>query len=200
MRKLLLFPILIVLCLVASCTKGGSSSTSSATPVIDSLAQYRDTMVGNFNGSQIDTLICEPIDNLSTDSAYGGWHYLWKVYSAQGTVKDLIIDNTTGIHFTNMGDLDFDGADEFGFVTEWPTSNWMNLRVYSYKNGNGRLLYEPQGIWLPHIEKEDDYYAGYCIKDLTTAYKPDSVKVKYSTVINDGEDFVVLDTILPILK
>lgn len=38
------------------------------------LVQYRDTLIGRFNGIDIDTLICEPIDSLSPleDDLFGG--------------------------------------------------------------------------------------------------------------------------------
>lgn len=88
----------------------------------DSLAQYRDTLIGKFNGIEIDTLICEPIDSLSPieDGTYGGCHYEWKVYSTNGTVKDLIVGNTIGIDFIKEGDLDGNGTEEWGYITQWP--------------------------------------------------------------------------------
>lgn len=157
--------------------------------------------VGNFNGSQIDTLMCIPVDPASTEPDTGGLHFKWKVFAKNGSVKDMTVDQTTGIHFTNMGDLDYDGADEWAFVNEWYVSNWQSLRVYTYKDGVGKLLYEPQPIFFPHIDPEEEYlYSGYQIEDLVTPCKPGHVMVKYSTVINDGMDFVMLDTIMQVLR
>ena len=67
----------------------------------DSLAQYRDTLIGKFNGIDVDTLICEPIDSLSPkeDGTYGGCHYEWRVYTKNGTVKDLIVGK---VHFSRF--------------------------------------------------------------------------------------------------
>ncbi len=86
------------------------------------MAQYRDTLIANFNGLEIDTLICEPMDSMNPD--YRGFHYKWRVFTKNKTVKDLILENKTiGIHFVYEGDLDGNGTEEWGYVTEWPTSN-----------------------------------------------------------------------------
>lgn len=81
----------------------------------DPLAQYRDTLIGNFNGLEIDTLICEPMDSTTAD--YKGFHFKWRVFSKNRSVKDLILDNKTiGIHFVNEGDLDGNGTNEWDML------------------------------------------------------------------------------------
>lgn len=196
MRKLLFFPIFILLLATFSCNQ----KKQSAEIAIDHLSEYRDTIVGNFSGSQIDTLICEPLDSISYPS-YKGFHYEWRVFSKNGSVDEMIIGNTIGIHFIPEGDLDGDGADEWGFVTEWETSNWMNYRVYTYKGRKGQLLYEPLAIWLPHLDPEDNLYYSLTREQITSkSSEPGKVNVKFSSVRNDGEDFLVIDTIVPILK
>lgn len=99
MKKLIYFAILIF---AVAC---GSKTQHISPRVDDSLAQYRDTLIGRFNGIDIDTLICEPIDSLSpmTDEWFGGKHFQWRVYTTNGTVKDLIIGNTERIDFIKEG-------------------------------------------------------------------------------------------------
>lgn len=74
--------------------------------------------MGILNGRGIDTLIAEPIGE--KDSV---WYFKWRVFTKNNSVKPLIIDNTIGIHFVYEGDLDGNGTDEWGYVTEWETSN-----------------------------------------------------------------------------
>lgn len=164
----------------------------------DHLAQYRDTIVGNFNGSQIDTIICEPLDSIS-DTSYRGFHYRWRVFAKNKSVNDLLLGNTIGIHFVKEGDLDGDGADEWGYVTEWETSNWMMYQVYTYTDKNPQLLYEPLPLWLFHIDPESNSFVSAKTDIAAKSDRPGMVNVKFSDVRNDGEDFLLIDTIVPLL-
>lgn len=112
------------------------------------MAQYRDTLIGRFNGIDIDTLICEPIDSLSPIEygRYGGCHYEWRVYSTNGTVKDLIVGNTIGINFLKEGDLDGNGTEEWGY------HSFTNI------NGEWQHIIEPTPIWIPHLDQQDSIY------------------------------------------
>lgn len=117
----------------------------------DFLCQYRDTLIGKFNSIDIDTLICEPLDSL--DSDYKGFHYKWRVFTKNGTVRPLTIDNQTiGIHFVTEEDLDRNGTDEWGYVTEWETSNWMNYHLFTNQNGEWQHMIEPIPIYTPHLD------------------------------------------------
>lgn len=196
MRKILFFPIFLLLLATISCNQKKHSTEI----VEDHLVKYRDTIVGNFSGSQIDTLICEPIDSIS-DPTYKGFHYEWRVYAKNRSVDEIIIGPTIGIHFVSEGDLDGDGADEWGFVTEWETSNWMTYKVYTYKNRKGNLLYEPLAIWLPHLDPEDSLYHSITAEQIASkSTEAGKINVKFSSVRNDGEDFLVIDTIVPVLR
>ena len=111
----------------------------------DNLAQYRDMLIGNFNGLQIDTLICEPMDSINSDDKE--FYYRWRVFTKNKTVKDLIFENITiGIHFVKEGDLDGNGTDEWGFVNEWPTSNLMGYHAFTNLNGEWQYIIEPTSI------------------------------------------------------
>lgn len=186
-----LLSILFLFIAAISCSQKNQKQDSFT----DHLAQYRDSIVGNFCGSQIDTLICEPLDSIS-DPTYQGFHYRWRVFAKNGSVKYLELDNTIGIHFVKEGDLDGDGAEEWGFVTEWETSNWMMYKVYSYKDKKASLLYEPLPIWLCHIDTSANSYLINKSDIVSKSSSPGVVNVKFSDVRNDGEDFLIIDTVL----
>ena len=194
MKTIHLLPILFLFLAAISC----SQKKPQQETVTDHLAQYRDTIVGNFCGSQIDTLICEPLDSIS-DPSYSGFHYRWRVFAKNKSVNDLLLGNTICIHFVKEGDLDGDGADEWGYVAEWETSNWMMYQVYTYADKKPQLLYEPLPIYLFHIDPESDSFVSAKTDIVTTSDRPATVKVKFSDVRNDGEDFLLIDTIVPLL-
>lgn len=195
MKALCLSLIVFLLITTFSC----SQKRQSQDPVTEHLAQYRDTIVGNFSGYQIDTLICEPLDSIS-DPSYRGFHYRWRVYAKNGSVEELEIGNTIGINFVKEGDLDGDGADEWGYVTEWATSNWMMYKVFTYKNKQASFLYRPLPIYLPHLDPDDKDFMTTCKDSLASqSFSPGMVKVKFSDVRNEGIDFLVVDTVVPML-
>ena len=194
MKTIHLLPILFLFLAAISC----SQKKPQQETVTDHLAQYRDTIVGNFCGSQIDTLICEPLDSIS-DPSYRGFHYRWRVFAKNKSVNDLLLGNTIGIHFVKEGDLDGDGADEWGYVAEWETSNWMMYQVYTYEDKKPQLLYEPLPIYLFHIDPESDSFVSAKTDIASKSNHPGMVNVKFSDVRNDGEDFLLIDTIVPLL-
>lgn len=46
----------------------------------DLISLYRDTIVGKFNGIDIDTLICEPVGKFIKDDLFGEFYTEWRVY------------------------------------------------------------------------------------------------------------------------
>jgi lipoprotein len=145
-------PIFLIIGLILFCACGCRSKSESKES--NNLAQYRDTLIRNFNGLEIDTLICEPMDSLNPN--YKGFHYKWRVFTKNKTVKDLILENKTiGIHFVYEADLDGNGTDEWGYVTEWETSNWMCYHAFTNKRGKWEHIIEPTNIWLPHLDPQD---------------------------------------------
>lgn len=188
-------PIFVII-LICVCAFGCGSKHESKES--DNLAQYRDTLIGNFNGLEIDTLICEPMDSLNPN--YKGFHYKWRVFTKNKTVKDLILENKTiGIHFVYEGDLDGNGTDEWGYVTEWPTSNWMCYHAFTNKRGKWEHIIEPTDIWLPHLDQQDSISYRISKEDiLQPSENSRFLKVKFSDVRNDGEDFLIIDTLIQI--
>lgn len=186
-------PIFVISILMLSAFGCGSKHESKES---DNLAQYRDTLIGNFNGLEIDTLICEPMDSLNPN--YKGFHYKWRVFTKNKTVKDLILENKTiGIHFVYEGDLDGNGTDEWGYVTEWETSNWMCYHAFTNKRGKWEHIIEPTPIWLPHLDPQDSISYRISKEDiLQPSDNSGFLKVKFSDVRNDGEDFLIIDTLV----
>ena len=200
MKHLYFIPLLTLV--VIACNRSGDNNISLVYE--DSLAQYRDTLMGKFDGIHVDTLIAEPFGerakSLDPKDIYAGWYYNWRIFSKNGTVEELKIENsTTGIKFIEEGDVDGDGKDEWGFVTEWPTSNWMAYKLYHNNNGKWELLIDPTSIWLPHIDPEDKNYGANSAEELIQkSDKKGYLKVKFSDVRNDGGDFLLIDTLIQI--
>ena len=172
-----------------------------------SIALYRDTLIGIFDGKNKDLLISEPIpesyvpvQKMNDDyyDIYSGWFYKWRVYTQKGTVKEKIIDNTVGITFVKEGDVDRDGKDEWGYICEWPTSNWMGYHIFKNYNGKWEYMIEPTSIWLGHIGGYENEILPEEI--IQRSPKKGFVKVKFSDIRNDGADFLIIDTLIRINK
>lgn len=159
--------------------------------ITDSLAEYRDTIVGNFSGLGIDTLISEPIDSLSVPEFdgdhFGNQHYKWRVFSKSGRIKDLIIKDTNGIQLVYEGDLDGNGTDEWGFRTQWAVSNWHTYQIHTYHNGEWYYLSKPIMLFASDFEE---------LKNGLYVAEPNETKglinIKFSRVQDGG--FCVVDT------
>lgn len=216
MKHLIILPGLLALMAIISCSRPQASGTEPKEDAdIDSELntndyddfspeQYRDTLIGMFNGVEIDTLIAEPIGELQ-DKDYPvegciGWFWDWRVYTSRGTVKDLILKHrTVGIHFVKEGDLDGDGGDDWGYVTEWPTSNWMSYNTFTYCKGSWSRLLQPFSIWLPHIDPDDKTYGNNTPEDLVSkSKKRNHLHIKFSDVRNNGGDFLLVDSLVSI--
>lgn len=184
------------------CTSSQYTFIRIKTEQTDSLALYRDTLIGRFNGIDIDTLICEPIDELSPlqDDLFGGKHFKWRVYTTNGTVKDLIIENSIGIDFIQEGDLNDNGTEEWGYVTQWPISQWMHYHAFTNVHGEWQHIIEPTSIWLPHLVSQDS--TDYTIREediLQPSEKSEFIKVKFSDARNIGGDFLLIDTLIQVI-
>ena len=111
---------------------------------IDPMAQYRDTIVGCFNGVDIDTLICELADTLTLG-------YRYKILSLNNNVLPLSIENAEiPMQLVNERDLDGNGTDEIGFIHYQNGAGcWGNYVVLTYQNG-WKVLYHPyiHSLWL----------------------------------------------------
>lgn len=95
----------------------------------DPLAQYRDSVIGNFDSKDIDTLIAEPIDTTTDRSLW-----TWRIYGKSNTVDTLILSQRFIVRLIQEGDLDGNGTDEFGVRRETDVGTWDNYCIYTYDN------------------------------------------------------------------
>lgn len=185
----------ISLILLCACGRDDKHHTAD----LEYLAQYRDTLIGKFDGRDIDTLICEPMDSLSpmTDEWFGGKHFKWRVYTTNGTVKDLIIGNTKRIDFIKEGDLDGNGKEEWGYVSQYPTSQWENYYLFTVINKEWKPLISPTAIWESHIDMTES--GAITPNDIAQpSDKKGYINIKFSGIRNNGEDFLLIDTLIQV--
>ena len=188
----ILFMVSIIICFF-SCTLRSKTQELPLKSKIDPLVQYRDTLVGKFNGIEIDTLICEPVGKLIEDDLFGKFYTEWRVYTAKGTVEELKIGNTVGIEFVKEGDLDGNKTDEWGFLTQWPTSSWTVYELFVFDEGKWKSMVEPIRIWRDHLEMS------FSESDIAQpSNKEGFIKIKTSDVIDEVTNWIVVDTIVPI--
>ena len=188
----ILFMASIIICFF-SCTLRSKTQELPIESKIDPLVQYRDTLVGKFNGIDIDTLICEPVGKVIKDELFGEFYTEWRVYTTRGTVEELKIGNTVGIEFVTEGDLDGNKTDEWGFLPQWPTSSWTVYELFVFDEGKWKLMVEPIRIWRDHLE------TSFSESDIAQpSNKEGFIKIKTSDVIDEVTNWIVVDTIVPI--
>lgn len=153
----------------------------------DPLAQYRDTLIGNFDGVHIDTLIAEPLDTTIDRSLWS-----WRIYGKSNTVDTLILSQRFIVRLIQEGDLDGNGTDEFGVRRETDAGTWDNYCVYTYDKGEWKYLIEP--IWTYSEHFYTDLSKGADVVERTN--QSGYVTVRFSDIRND--DFCIIDTLIPI--
>lgn len=174
------------------CKNIGNIKSSKEGCRLDSLAQYRDTIVGKFNGIDIDTLICEPAGKLIKDDLFGEFYTEWRVYTTKGTVEDLKIGNTFGIEFVEEGDLDGNNTEEWGYIPLW-NSSWTVYELFTIDDGKWKLMVEPIRIWRDHLE------TSFSESDIAQpSSKQGYIQIKTSDVIDDVTNWIVVDSIVTV--
>lgn len=180
--KLILSIIFSIIITTLGCVRH-HKSTNDIAP----MAQYIDTIVGRFNGVDIDTLIYEPIDTTKKRA------YLdWRIYNKNNTVDTLILTQRFSVTMIQEGDLDENGTDEFGVRREAESGTWDNYFVYTYDNGEWKYLIEP--IWTYSDHFYTDLNNGTDV--VKRANQSGYVTVRLSNIRNDN--FCIIDTLLPI--
>lgn len=173
----------LILPIIFTCSCKRSIQTVS----YDHMAQYRDTIVGCFNGGDIDTLIAEPI-NTTTDR--GLWN--WRIYSRNNTIDTLILNHRFSVKMIYERDLDGNGTDEFGVRRETDAGTWDNYCLYTYDNGEWKYLIEPIWTYSDHFYTDLNKGADVVERANQSGY----VTVRFSDIRND--DFCIVDTLIPI--
>ena len=174
------------------CSNVGNIRSSNEECQLDSLVQYRDTIVGKFNGIDIDTLICEPVGKLVKDELLGEFYTEWRVYTVKGTVDDLMIGNTFGIKFVEEGDLDGNKTDEWGYIPHWNSSLTV-YELFTVVDGKWKLMVEPITIWRDHLETT------FSENDIAQPSDNEGfIQIKTSDTVGEDIYWIVVDTIVPI--
>ncbi len=181
MNRLPIFLISLIMLCAFGCSNRRQSEES------DSMAQYRDTLIGKFNGNSIDTLIAEPIDTAIDRSLWN-----WRIYGKNNTVDTLFLSQRFTVKLIQEGDLDGNGTDEFGVRREAEAGTWDNYCVYTYNKGEWKYLINP--IWTYSDHFYTDLNSGNDV--VTATNSSDLLKVRFSDIRND--DFCIVDTIIPI--
>lgn len=156
----------------------------------DPLAQYRDTLIGNFDGVHIDTLIAEPLDTTIDRSLW-----TWRIYGKSNTVDTLILSQRYTVKLIQEGDLDGSGTDEFGVRRETDAGTWDNYCIYTYDKGDKgewKYLIEPIWTYSDHFYTDLNKGAGVVERANQSGY----MTVRFSDIRND--DFCIVDTLIPI--
>lgn len=151
------------------------------------MAQYRDTLIGKFNGVDIDTLIAEPTDTTIDRSLWN-----WRVYSKNNTVDTLILSQRFTVKLIQEEDLDGNGTDEFGVRREAEAGTWDNYCVYTYDKGEWKYLIKP--IWTYSNHFYTDLNKGKDVVERTN--QSSLIRVQFSDIRNT--DFCIVDTLIPI--
>lgn len=162
------------------------SKQQQYTDTEDSLAQYRDTIIGRFNGVDIDTLISAPVDTVG-DRMF--WR--WRIGDTKGHLKPLILHSHFNAKMIYEGDLDGNGTDEFGIRREAEAGTWDGYMIYTYDNGEWKYLVEPIWTWSFHFYNELNM--GQDVAE--RADVKGKVRIRYSQ-FNDIA--YIIDTLLPI--
>lgn len=186
MKRILYFKAVILSLLISGC---GRNRQIVKTEHQDSLAQYRDTLIGRFNGIYIDTLIAEPIET-AKERAMWDWH----IYSKQNSVDTLILTQRFSVRLIQEGDLDGNGTDEFGVRRESDAGTWDNYYIYTFSNGEWKCLIDP--IWTYCTHFYDELKNGEDVAEKTN--QSDFIKVRYSDIRNNNKDIQIIDTLIKV--
>lgn len=186
-----IFPILMIISAFGDSPQNASKELTIESAK-DLTSQYRDTLVGKFNGIDIDTLVCEPAGKLIKDNLLGEFYTEWRVYTVKGTVDDLMIGNTFSIKFVEEGDLDGNNTEEWGYVANW-NSSLTEYELFTVVDGKWRLMVDPIIVWGDHLE------TSFTENDIAKpSDKAGFIQIKTSNTIGEDIYWIVVDTIVPI--
>ncbi len=75
----------------------------------------------------------------------------------------------------------------------------MCYHAFTNKRGKWEHIIEPTNIWLPHLDPQDSISYRISKEDiLQPSENSGFLKVKFSDVRNDGEEFLIIDTLIKI--
>lgn len=108
-------------------------------------------LVGNFSGNGVDTLECVPYGPKIVNGRGDTVQTSWEIRSRRGTCKSMTMDYVYEPKLLYEGDLDGDGANEFGsYIVVSAISTNQSYQVFTYKGGEWKWLYDPLALWYLH--------------------------------------------------
>lgn len=73
----------------------------------------------------------------------------------------------------------------------------MGYHALTNKRGKWEHIIEPTNIWLPHLDPQDSISYRISKEDILQPSEDSGfLKVKFSDVRNNGEDFLIIDTLI----
>ena len=203
---MILISIPLIKRMVSADDKDSQLAVQSETQFLDS---YRDTLIGKFDGVHIDTLVAEPCGEIfvADDDEADTRCVDWRVFTTRGSVKDLIVKNVAhGIHFVPEGDLDGDGADDWGFVNYSPISTWCTYHTLSSVGGSWATLIPYFQVRTEYIKNYDDAEDRVWLDSLVmSSDRVGFLNIRFSDWrseedATDGEGFYEVDSVVQILQ
>ena len=101
----------------------------------------KDAVKGDFNGDGKPEYIWIVKPKISDSGEDCVGKCAIKIVCSNPDIQPVSIENAIGGTITNLGDLNYDGKDEFGVLPEWFTSCWAPYYVYTLTNKH----------WLPAV-------------------------------------------------
>lgn len=149
---------------------------------------------GDFDGDGTDEymwLVVPKVEEIDLDIDYTSYI----VFSNPKIPKIKIPSCIDGI-LSNLGDLNDDGKDEIGILSDWYTGCWRDYFVWTLKDGNWIQAVDPISIYTA-CGNENDYF--FYENNRFTAIKKDKehkgyVIIKYSDVDHENDDNFVNKT------
>lgn len=180
-----------VIALLSSCRRKGYEPY----PVMEMGSDWHegaDTLIGCFDGIEIDTLVSEPISELTQDPEGSGWH--WRIRCLSGRLPSIELKDWPRMtcRLVKEGDLDGNKTDEFGILSEYP-SNWEGFYIYTFSQNRWCYLTDPITVFELFLNEE------LWLEEVASpSGNPDYIKVRMSKY--EDPEFIILDTLFRVKK
>ncbi len=190
------------------------AKTGNDTLYINSVKGHveKDTIIGNFIGSNIDTLYVERIVdcNCNLNKVHDKEehfahemdddmvkYYLTSTNPALGKVE-LLGYASLSPRLVNEGDLDGNGTCDVGYLPVWRLSQWRIYHLFTFKDGKWKYLIDPEAELEDENGGEFLFETGFLLrgsgyKIATPSRKKGWVKIYYQT---QGVNSVIKDTLV----
>lgn len=174
--------------------------------------EEKDTIIGNFTGSGIDTLYVESVVdcNCNLDKDYDEEehfahemddelvkYYLTSTNPVLGKVE-LFGYASLAPRLVNEGDLDGNGTCEVGYLPVWRLSQWRLYHLFTFKDGKWKYLIDPEADVKDANGGESLFETGHLLRGsgfeiATPSGRKGLVMIRYQT---QGVNSLIKDTLV----